>query len=94
MSEADPGGKTAAGTAWKDPEIGKASFSLPDPLTTREIEILEMIASGDSDGRIAERLFVTIATVKTHINNLYRRLDVRSRTQAVARGRDLGLVNQ
>jgi LuxR family maltose regulon positive regulatory protein len=64
----------------------------PGPLSERELEVLRLIASGKSNRRIAEDLFVSTATVKTHVNNLYRKLDARSRTQAVARARESGLL--
>jgi LuxR family maltose regulon positive regulatory protein len=64
----------------------------PGPLSERELEVLRLIASGKSNRRIAEDLFVSMATVKTHTNNLYRKLDARSRTQAVARARESGLL--
>ena len=62
------------------------------PLSERELEVLRLIAAGKSNRRIAEDLFVSMATVKTHTNNLYRKLDTRSRTQAVARARESGLL--
>jgi LuxR family maltose regulon positive regulatory protein len=62
------------------------------PLSERELEVLRLIASGKSNRRIAEDLFVSMGTVKTHVNNLYRKLDVGSRTQAVARARESGLL--
>jgi LuxR family transcriptional regulator, maltose regulon positive regulatory protein len=65
---------------------------LPEPLTERELEVLRHIASGKSNRRIATELFVSVGTVKTHLNNLYRKLDARSRTQAVARGRELNQI--
>jgi LuxR family maltose regulon positive regulatory protein len=64
----------------------------PGPLSDRELEVLRLIASGKSNRRIAEDLFVSMATVKTHTNNLYRKLDARSRTQAVAKARESGLL--
>jgi len=64
---------------------------LPERLSGREHEILQLVAVGKSNRRIATELFVSVGTVKTHINNLYRKLGVRSRTQAVARARDLKL---
>jgi LuxR family transcriptional regulator, maltose regulon positive regulatory protein len=58
----------------------------------RELEVLAFIAAGKSNGEIAGMLFVSVSTVKTHINNLYRKLGARSRTQAVARARELNLL--
>jgi LuxR family transcriptional regulator, maltose regulon positive regulatory protein len=60
--------------------------------TERELEVLAFIAAGKSNGEIAGMLFVSVSTVKTHINNLYRKLGARSRTQAVARARELNLL--
>jgi DNA-binding NarL/FixJ family response regulator len=56
---------------------------LPDGLTAREAEVLRLIASGMSNADIAAKLFVSEATVKTHINNAYTKAGLRSRTQAV-----------
>jgi LuxR family maltose regulon positive regulatory protein len=66
--------------------------SLLDPLSDREMEVLQLIAAGLSNREIAERLVVAVSTVKTHINHIYRKLDVSKRTQAVARARELGLL--
>ncbi len=63
-----------------------------DPLTERELEVLRLICEGYSNQDIASELVVTIHTVKTHASNIYGKLGVRSRTRAVARARDLGLV--
>jgi LuxR family maltose regulon positive regulatory protein len=65
---------------------------LPEALSGRELEVLQLVASGKSNRRIASELFVSVGTVKTHINNLYRKLDAHSRTQAVARARELNLI--
>jgi LuxR family maltose regulon positive regulatory protein len=65
---------------------------LPEPLSERELEVLQLIASGKSNRRIATELFVSVGTVKTHINNLYRKVDAHSRTQALARARELNLI--
>ncbi|MBN1400186.1 MAG: hypothetical protein JXA74_05075 [Anaerolineae bacterium] len=65
---------------------------LVEPLSERELEVLQLIAAGYSNAEIARQLYIALGTVKRHINNIYGKLDVRSRTQAVAKARDLGLV--
>jgi LuxR family maltose regulon positive regulatory protein len=63
-----------------------------EPLSEREIEVLGLIASGASNQDIARKLFVSLSTVKTHINNIYRKLGAGSRTQALDRARNLNLL--
>jgi LuxR family maltose regulon positive regulatory protein len=65
---------------------------LAEPLTPRELEVLEWISEGLTNEQIAEKLVVGLSTVKKHINNLYAKLEVASRTQALKRARELGLV--
>ena len=61
-------------------------------ITKREHEILELIAEGLSNREIAERLFVSENTVKTHSSRLFDKMDVRRRVQAVRKARELGLI--
>ncbi|MCP4535338.1 MAG: response regulator transcription factor, partial [Delftia sp.] len=65
---------------------------LIEPLTEREIEVLRLVAAGLSNREIADELFVTVGTVKRHVSNVYGKLNVNKRTQAVARARELGLL--
>ena len=82
----------------EDPQLS-AGASIPnyaqllsEPLSERELEVLRLIASGLSNREIAQDLFVTPGTAKRHVHNIYRKLEVRSRTQAIARARDLNLI--
>lgn len=65
---------------------------LIEPLTNRELEILHLITQGLSNAEIAEKLVLTIGTVKVHTRNIYGKLGVGSRTQAVAKARELKLL--
>ncbi len=65
---------------------------LAAPLSERELEVLRMIAAGLSNQEIADRLVVAYSTVKTHINNIYNKLGVNSRVQAVTRAHELKLL--
>jgi len=69
-----------------------AAEILPEPLSEREIEILRLLAKGLSNAQIAQRLVIALATVKRHVQNIYGKLGVNSRTQAVAEGRRRGLI--
>ena len=70
-----------------------AAPSLPSSLTTAELRILHFLPTHLSFREIAERTFVSANTVKTQANAVYRKLDVRSRSDAVARARELGLLD-
>jgi len=69
-----------------------ASQPLAEPLSDRELEVLHLIGQGLSNREIGERLFLAIITVKGHNRNIFRKLQVRRRTEAVARARELGLL--
>src|SRR5918995_4214626 len=66
--------------------------SLTEPLSQRELEVLQLIALGLSNREISERLFLALITVKGHNRNIFRKLRVRRRTEAVARAREFGLL--
>ena len=61
-------------------------------LSKRELEILNLLAQGYSNQEIAGKLFVSLSTIKTHIQNIYEKLDVRRRTQAVETAKRLSLI--
>ncbi|MCM1981689.1 response regulator [Lyngbya confervoides] len=63
------------------------------PLTGREMEILELIVSGNSNSAIAEKLYITLGTVKTHVRNILNKLGVDDRTQAAVRALRSGLIH-
>jgi LuxR family maltose regulon positive regulatory protein len=65
---------------------------LVEPLTERELEVLRLLVAGLSNQAIAQELIVTVGTVKRHINSIYGKLAVNSRTQAVARAQTLHLL--
>ena len=63
-----------------------------DRLSEREIEVLSLMARGASNHEIAEQLVITVGTVKSHINHILGKMEAHNRTEAVARARDLGLL--
>lgn len=81
--------ETLNGHIWHTPrhargDAGAAQSRMPEalPLTSREVEILQLVASGSTNGDVARHLWVTEQTVKFHLRNIYRKLDVANRTQA------------
>ncbi|MGD2157526.1 MAG: LuxR C-terminal-related transcriptional regulator, partial [Anaerolineales bacterium] len=71
------------------PQKGQA---LVEPLSEREMEVLRLVAAGLSNREIARKLVISLGTAKTHIHNIYGKLEVRNRAQCVARARDLRLI--
>jgi len=61
-------------------------------LSKRELEVLQLMADGLSNKEIADRLFVSLSTVKTHSNNLFDKMNVERRTQAIDKARRLGII--
>ncbi len=70
----------------------KKVAGLAEPLSERELEVLCLIAGGLSNQEIAQKLFISLNTVRTHTKNINSKLDVHSRTQAAARAKELGLI--
>jgi LuxR family maltose regulon positive regulatory protein len=81
------GAKAAPALAAKTP-----SGTLVEPLTEREMELLQLVATDLSPVEIAERLSLSPTTVRTHIRNIYGKLDAHSRFEAVMRAKELGLL--
>lgn len=71
---------------------GAFEGGLPEPLTPRELEVLELIMAGLTNREIAEKLVISAETVKKHTGNIYSKLGVSNRTEAAARGRELNLL--
>jgi LuxR family maltose regulon positive regulatory protein len=78
------------GPEWR--ETGRSPQPLVEPLTDRELEVLQQLAEGFSNREIAQRLFISLATVKSHASNIYGKLGVSGRKQAVARAKALGIL--
>jgi LuxR family maltose regulon positive regulatory protein len=72
--------------------LGSDQTELIEPLSSREVEVLELIADGKSNQEIAGLLHISLSTVKGHTSNIYGKLNVRSRVQSVARARELGII--
>ena len=86
----------------REPEPGAAPLSpdspalayLPDPLNDREIEVLNLLAAGLTTPEMADRLILAPSTVKWHLKNIYSKLGVHRRSEAIAQARTLGLLKQ
>ena len=72
---------------------GRAPKPPSEDLSERELEVLTLLASGRTNSEIANDLIVAVGTVKSHVNNIYNKLEVRNRAEAGARARELGLVS-
>ena len=75
-------------------EAASATRRLFEPLTERDVDVLQLIAEGLSNREIAARLVISLSTVKGHTANIYGKLGVHRRTLAVARARELGLLEE
>ncbi len=61
-------------------------------LNSREYEVLQLLAQGQSNADIAASLFLSLSTIKTHVSNLYFKMDVKSRTQAITKAKQLKII--
>lgn len=61
-------------------------------LNSREYEVLQLLAKGHSNADIATNLFLTVSTIKTHLSNLYFKMEVKSRTQAISKAKQLNII--
>ena len=90
---------------WAGPRLTRRKVVLVDPnfvlnegelhrlgISKREHEVLELIAKGHSNQEIAEKLFVSVNTVKTHLANLFVKLEAARRTQAIQKAKELKLI--
>jgi LuxR family transcriptional regulator, maltose regulon positive regulatory protein len=73
-------------------KVENLKFTMLEPLSQRELEILKLIAQGLSNREISARLFLALDTVKGHNRRIFDKLQVQSRTEAIARARELGLL--
>lgn len=73
-------------------EKATSAAPLVEPLTEREAEVFELLASGRTNREIAADLYVTVGTIKAHTSNIYAKLQARNRAEALARARELGLL--
>jgi DNA-binding CsgD family transcriptional regulator len=73
------------------PAPAPAGMRLVEPLSTREMDVLRLMACGDSNAEIARKLVITINTTKKHVTHIFDKLEVSNRSKAVVRARDLGM---
>ena len=89
----------AAFDVWKHGRMGEKRPSphtpaLIEPLSDRELDVLHLLADGQTNQEIAQALCVSVNTIKTHLKNIYRKLGVNSRREATAKAKKQGLVKE
>jgi LuxR family maltose regulon positive regulatory protein len=84
--------KTALGKLYEVEAVNDMAGTLAEPISEREQGVLELIAKGLSNQEIADQLHISLHTVKTHARRINAKLEVKSRTQAIVRARELGLL--
>ncbi len=85
-------GKVIAEFARLSPHLSSEAQALVEPLSERELDILRLLSQGASNKEIADRLVITVGTVKNHVTNILAKLGVRDRTQAALKAKELGLI--
>jgi LuxR family maltose regulon positive regulatory protein len=88
------GGARRSADGYSDQRPPLAEQPLIEPLTRRELEILDLLDQRLYNKEIAERLFVSMETVKSHLTNIYQKLQVKTRREAVHEARSLGILKQ
>ncbi len=78
--------------AWRETSQVSPSQQLVEPLSMRELEVLQLMAQGAPNGEIATHLVIALNTVKRHVSNILSKLGTANRTQAVAHARNLGII--
>jgi LuxR family maltose regulon positive regulatory protein len=68
--------------------------SLQEPLSERELQVLQLLGQGASNQEIAQVLVITVDTVKRHVSHIFAKLDVQNRVQAARQARKLGLLDK
>jgi LuxR family maltose regulon positive regulatory protein len=91
-SEAPGERSTAKGPGEQSPVTVDEMIILVEPISRRELDVLRLIGEGCSNQDIARQLVLSLHTVKKHISNIFSKLGVKSRTQAIARARELKLL--
>ena len=66
--------------------------AVSDQFSERELDVLRLVVAGDTDAAIAEKLYISVATVKTHIQNMKNRTGFRNRTELAVKARESGLI--